>query len=124
MTRRRRSTTQARFEDTLAAAEALLQKRIQEREKALSTLSALAGEIPALEQTIRALKVQLNPEPRKIQTDSTTGAGDPRMLMPAPESIPPEVLAQLPADYLQPYTVPEDDSLPPIDGVDLIPEKE
>lgn len=136
--RTRRKKSEMPFADALDAATKRLKHAQKERDAAVRQLASLDSEIPALQRTIIALNNQLKGPAQYVNTSEVASyptygsvieqverrmAEAEKRLFNPPSDIPPEVLAQLPPDYLQPTPEVSDDSLPPIDGVPVIPEK-
>lgn len=77
------------FQKALSASEAALKAKLKEREAALDSLSSLNHEIPALQETVRALQQQISGKPGPVPAPKpAAGTGE----------IPPEVMAMLPPD--------------------------
>lgn len=112
------------FQTALSASEAGLKAKLKERETALASLSRLNHEIPALQETVRALQQQISGKPGPIPAPKPAAGTS---------EIPPEVMAMLPPDDMsnfgsipapvqpveQPSSSPmnvDDEGLPEIEG--------
>ena len=115
------------FETALRAATNRLNEAQEERADAQKSLAWLNAEIPALERTIAALQVQLNPQgvqllAKEYPEDNPTRAR-PTKLIGVSEVLPQDLSGMGAIRNGETIAVTEEDTLPEPEGTPILPEE-